>query len=229
MSRIFKFFLPTISALIAYTIAKKLLPKKNVGMAVRGGDGEIAEALTKSIFDKLSVLLKDRPLKVGIVTLFGVIIIQNFNKEIYGLLSNNLLKSLCKKKTEGELRIVCDMINTYQLELHSEEINELILNKYLTYSDKTKLLKIKLDFIINGQCSGKKIFIVQSVIALLAGLTLTFTGTGAITISVFLNALRNLLMEGKISKALYAKILKAILSGALVPVPIPLEELEQFL
>ena len=101
--------------------------------------------------------------------------------------------------------------------------NELLINKYLTYSDKTNLLKIKLDYIINGQCYGKKRFIIQTLIAVLLGLVMT--GMGPVSISLFLNALLMLFREGKISRALYLQLMKAILAGK---IPVPLDELEQF-
>lgn len=151
----------------------------------------------------------------------------NFNQETTRLLSNRLLKLLSKEKTTGDLKILCDMIKTYELEVHSEEINDVILNKFITYSDNTKLLKIKFDSIINGQCSGKRLLILKSVLALLFALAVSMPGTSAFSIGLFLKTLRNLLEEGKISKALYMKILKAFMDGR--GVPVPLEELEQFL
>jgi hypothetical protein len=71
---------------------------------------------------------------------------------------------------------------------------------------KVTLLKIKLDYIINGSCYSKTKFIVVIIVALL--LTVTVSGLGGFTF--FFEALLDLLQEGKISRALYNQILKAI-------------------
>lgn len=225
MGKLIKFLAPAIGAIIATTIGKKIFPKKKkVSIAVRGGDNnEITEVISKTVLDRLSLLMEDGPLKMGIAVAFGIFMVQNFNEEIVLLLSSKVLKRVAKKQNTGTLKIVCDIIQEYDLDLHSEEINELLINKYLTYSDKTNLLKIKLDYIINGQCYGKKRFIIQTLIAVLLGLVMT--GMGPVSISLFLNALLMLFREGKISRALYLQLMKAILAGK---IPVPLDELEQF-
>jgi len=70
-----------------------------------------------------------------------------------------------------------------------------------------KFICLKLYYIINGECSGKSRFI----IVLLLGLILTFTVSGLAGLMLILEALYHLFQDGKISKALYKAIVKALL------------------
>ena len=81
-----------------------------------------------------------------------------------------------------------------------------ILN--LTLNDKLNLLKIKLDFIINGECAGKKRFIVVTLL----GLIITFSVSGVGGLALILEALYRLFQEGKISKAVYDALKNLLLS-----------------
>ena len=93
------------------------------------------------------------------------------------------------------LRLFLNIINLYQ-----------ILN--LTLNDKLNLLKIKLDFIINGECAGKKRFIVVTLL----GLIITFSVSGVGGLALILEALYRLFQEGKISKAVYDALKNLLLS-----------------
>jgi len=90
--------------------------------------------------------------------------------------------------------------------LHSKSIKELIVAENLSKDAKIDLLKIKLDFIINGQCAGKKRFLIVSIVAAL----ITVCGSGVGGLALFLEAFYRLFQEGKISRALYEKILKLV-------------------
>ena len=85
-------------------------------------------------------------------------------------------------------------------------MREIIVSHTLSDEHKISLLKIKLDFIINGECAGKFRFLVMAIIA--AILTFTISGVGGL--ALILEALYRLFQEGKISKAVYKQVIKAL-------------------
>jgi hypothetical protein len=96
-------------------------------------------------------------------------------------------------------------------------MREVIISKALSQEQKISLLKIKLDFIINGECAGKSRFLVMAILAAI----LTFTISGVSGLALILEALYRLFQEGKISKAVYKQIIKALAKrwgGNAVPV-----------
>jgi hypothetical protein len=96
-------------------------------------------------------------------------------------------------------------------------MREVIVSKALSEEQKISLLKIKLDFIINGECAGKFRFLVMAILAAI----LTFTISGVSGLALILEALYRLFQEGKISKAVYKQIIKALAKrwgGNAVPV-----------
>lgn len=123
---------------------------------------------------------------------------QYFNKEIERLLLNNVYNQICVEEVDGKLKIVCDIINEHELNLHSKSIKKLIINNNILRNDKINLLKIKLDFIINGKCAGRKRFMIISVIAALIAACVS----GINGLAVFLEALYRLFKEKKIFGAL---------------------------
>ena len=99
----------------------------------------------------------------------------------------------------------------------------LLVSQTLTNEQKVNLLKIKLDYIINGECSGKTRFLVMAII----GAILAFTISGVGGLALILEALYRLFQEGKISKALYKEIVKALTKkwgGGNIPVKHLLED-----
>ena len=143
----------------------------------------------------------------------------HFQSEIETLLIDNVFTHLCIRKVDGQLKIVCDIIQDHELNLntHTNSIKSLIVSKNLSQEQKISLLKIKLDFIINGECGGKTRFLVVAII----GTLLTFTVSGVGGLALILEALYRLFQEGIIGKALYKQILKA-----LVRRKIPIEHFE---
>ena len=104
---------------------------------------------------------------------------------------------------------MCDIVTDLDLHSESDIVKELIISKKLTNDQKISLLKIKLDSIINGGCSGMSRFLVLTII----GGMLCFTISGVGGLALILEALYRLFQEGKISKALYELIKKALLKG----------------
>lgn len=201
-------FLPTIVGIIVYSITKKLFPETisnlNSKKDLRGGDRDlIRNLLLKNLVKKIT---QDRALKIALVSVFTTAGIQYFHQEIQTLLVDDVFTQICGKKVDGQLKIVCDLIKDHELDLHTKSMKELIVTSNLSRDDKINLLKIKLDFIINGECAGKKRFLIVSIISAL--LTVCVSGVGGL--ALFLEALYRLFQEGKISRALYEQILKIV-------------------
>ena len=112
---------------------------------------------------------------------------------------------------------MCEIIQEHELNLHAKCLKSLIVSNEITHEQKVSLLKIKLDFIINGECGGKRRFLVMAIV----GAVLTFTISGVGGLALILEALYRLFQEGKISKALYKQIVKALAKkwgGKAVPI-----------
>lgn len=88
-----------------------------------------------------------------------------------------MFKILGRKDTDGELKIVCDIVRDHDLNVDTKSLKSLIISNDITKEQKISLLKIKLDFIINGECAGKKRFLVMLILG--SVLTFTISGGGA--------------------------------------------------
>jgi hypothetical protein len=154
----------------------------------------------------MNKILNDRALKIALVSIFTAAGIQHFQSEIEALLVDEVFQQICVKDVDGQLKVVCNIVEEHELNLHTRSIRELIVSKNLSRDAKVNLLKIKLDFIINGEFAGKKRFLIMVIIA--AIMSVCISGVGGL--ALFLEALYRLFQEGKISRALYAQILKAV-------------------
>jgi hypothetical protein len=102
------------------------------------------------------------------------------------------------------------------LDLHTKSMRSLIISNNLGREEKIALLKIKLDFIINGECAGKKRFLIMAILG--AVISVAISGVGGL--ALILEALYRLFQEGKISKALYKRIVQVLAKRSGVSVPI---------
>ena len=172
-------------------------------MEIPRGGNLVKLTLTNQIVKNL---LKDRALKIALFSLFTTIGVQHFQSEIEALLIDGIFKNVCSKDVEGELKVVCQIIEEHDLNSYAKSLQTLLVSNHLTNEQKINLLKIKLDYIINGECGGKTRFLVMIII----GTIMTFTLSGVGGLTLILEALYRLFQEGKISKALYKQILKAL-------------------
>ena len=214
MKNISKLFLPSIVGVIVYLIVNKFFPEKVKSFdedpltSLRGGDNRA------KIFKKL---LTDRALKIGLLAVFGTSALQYFQDEIQSLLIDDVFNHICVRNVDGELKIICDIVKEHDLHLHTKTMREIIVSSKMSNEQKISLLKIKLNFIINSECGGKVRFVVMAIL----GTILTFTISGVGGLALILEALYRLFQEGKISKAVYNQVIKALAKrwgGSAVPV-----------
>jgi len=217
-------FLPTIVGISVYIVVSKLFPEKISDINSEKdliGEDILRSHLIKKIVKKI---MHDRALKVALISVFATAgFYQYFNQEIEALLVDDVFNQLCVKEVDGRLKIVCDIIEEHELNLHPKSIQKLIVTQDLSKDDKINLLKIKLDFIINGEYPGKKRFLIISIIAAL--ITVSVSGIGGL--ALFLKALYRLFQEGKISRALFEQILNEAILKSVVKrwIKVPIEDL----
>jgi hypothetical protein len=201
-----RFVLPSVVGITVYILTNKLFPEKisdqSFSEDLRGGDF-VNYHVAREIMNKI---LHDRALKIALISVFTTAGVQHFHEEIQSLLVDRIFNEVCNQKVDGQLKIVCNIIQEHELDLHTKSIKELIIANSLSRDDKINLLKIKLDFIINGECAGTKRFLIMSILAAL--ITVCTSGVGGL--ALFLEALYRLFQEGKISRALYEQVLKNV-------------------
>ena len=218
MKNVSKLLLPSIVGVSVYLIVNRFFPEKIESFeedpvtSLRGGDDA-----TKIFFKIVKKISTDRALKIGLLALFGTTAFQYFQAEIEALLIDDAFNRICFRDTEGDLKVVCDIVKEHELHLHTKTMREIIVSRNMSDEHKISLLKIKLDFIINGECGGKVRFLVMAIL----GAILAFTISGVGGLALILEALYRLFQEGRISKALYTQIVKALAKrwgGDAVPV-----------
>lgn len=201
--------LPSIIGFVVYIILNKFFPEERIEPfdkeqldeinKLRGGS---KRKFLKTISKKFA---NERYLKIALCSIFATAGVKFFESEIEELLMNDIFKSICfKNVVDEELKVVCDIIQEHDLNLHTDSIKSLLISTSLTDKQKLDLLKIKLDFIINGECAGKKRFIVVVILGII--LSITISGVGGL--ALILEALYQLFKDGKISKAVYKAIVK---------------------
>ena len=141
MAKFSKIFVPSIIGVLTYIIANKLvrknLPPKNPSTDLRGGNGDTIEIVTKTIFEKFT---ENGPLKLALISVFVTAMYYNFDDEIQKLLAADVFKLLSKKETKGNLKIVCDIVKEYNLDIHSPTMSELIVASHLSNPSKINIL-----------------------------------------------------------------------------------------
>lgn len=203
-----KLLLPGIVGFSAYLIANKFFPEemKSFDDPLTGlrGDGRLAKIFPK-IFKRFSRFSRDRALKIGLLALFGTTAFLYF-QELEALLIDDVFDYFCVQEAEKNLKIGCGISEEPELLLHTNNMRDIIVDDILSDEHKLFLLKLKLDILINGECMERSRFVVMGIIVAL--LTFTISNVGGLVLLV--EALYRLVQQGKISKALYKQILKAL-------------------
>ena len=214
-----KILLPTIVGLAVYLIINKLFPEKGKVFQndpvedLKGGSRiELASRIAKK-------LLKDKSLKIALVSIFATVSIQYLQSDIEELLVERVFKHLCLERVGDKLEVVSDIVQEHELGLHAKSMKLLILSDNIDREEKITLLKIKLDFLINGEGWGEKRFLIMAILA--AVIAVTVSGVGGITL--ILEALYRLFKEGRISKRFYEQTLKFL--GKKLGIKVPTEHI----
>lgn len=200
---------PSIVGIIVYFVIHKLFPEKletSEKTPLNSIRGDITVGKNELLKNTIKKLLNDRALKIALISIFAASGYQHFQTEIERLLIKDVFKQICNRNVDGDLKIVCDIIEEQDLSVHTKSIKGLLIDKNLTDDQKISLLKIKLDFIVNVECPGKKRFLVVAIIAAIISCSIS----GVSGLALLLDGLYRLFKEGKISKALYTKTIKAV-------------------
>ena len=99
----------------------------------------------------------------------------------------------------------------------SDSLKTLTVNNNLSNEQKITLLKIKLDYIINGQFAGNKRFII--IIFLGTVLILATSSVGGL--ALILEALYRLFKDGRLEEKLYVKLLAILKKSSLDKLLLP--------
>jgi hypothetical protein len=188
-----KIILPSIIDVSVYLIINKLFPEKVESFEkdslkyLRNGD---KMGLAKQIAEKI---LEDKVLKLAIMSVFATAGSQHFRSEIEALLIDDVFNHICIRDVDGNLKVVCDIIQEHDFNLHTKATKSLISSQDLNQEQKISLIKIKLDSIINVECAGKRRFLVMAVI----GSVLTFTISGVGEFAMVLGVLYCLFRKEK--------------------------------
>lgn len=154
----------TLSVLIPYFIVKKFFPEKSKVITketdLRGGDNTLVPHV-------ISLLVKDRAIKIAIASLFSTAMLNEFNEGILlGLIqsSPSILAAPHDKKRFFYLsKKVRRILGTPDI----IELRELLLDKHLSNHDKIALLKIKIESILKHLHGRKRIYFITTLLSLL--------------------------------------------------------------
>jgi len=148
----------------------------------RGGEN------TKILLALKNFVTKDRAVKAALITLFGGVIIKEFQDELKSTILGATYAALLKvKEAQGVDKVLEIMEITNPNEIPNS-IKGLVLDQILTNEDKINFFKIKIDYIFNGDHNLKGKFLVGFLLAIITGVL--FSGTAGL--AIFLEALRRL-------------------------------------
>ena len=139
-------------------VSKKLFPEKKKELElsdsdkIRGGNNVIKIPL-------LTRLLNDRSLKIGLLALFGTHMLIDYSDQLkQALMSQAMIEYALRR--EG---VCADRINRIatenELYKHSLVMRELLLDKNLTFLDKSKFIYYKIEAILRGESPKRKRYI----------------------------------------------------------------------
>lgn len=205
---------PSLVGISVYLIVSKFFPEEiepetfekdptNPLINIRGGNGDLKTNIIQKITKKI---LTDRALKISIISVFLTAGFKVFQDEIEQILLDNSFYNLYTKDVDGNLKIVCNIIEEHELASHTTAVKTLIIDKNLTHDQKINLLKIKFDSIINCEYLGSRQFLLVILLGIILSVTLSSVGG----LTLILEALYRLFQEGKISKTLYKQIAKRL-------------------
>lgn len=201
-NKFFPYLLPHFINIIYLLIKNKFFTK---GASFEKNPTETNLSKRRIIIEAVKTFVRSRGFKIAMLANLGVGSWNYFypDQEFEELLVTEVLK-LCLPKEDEE--IFCNLLNLTELELHSLSFKELIIAENVENIKKIDMIKIRLDFLINHEGIYKWRFLLISSIAVIISLC----GSGTAAIALFMQALSDLLKEGKISKTMYDILIKII-------------------
>lgn len=194
--KITRILFPTIVGATVYFAVDKFGSKKPFDITSQNGS---KKNVIKRLFKRA---YQNKALKLALISVVATVGVQYFYQQIAAILLNEVFK---KQSAEaGPLQIFVEIVEEHNIALHSRSIKQLINTQKHSKEEKVELLKIKLDFIINNELDAHTGFLIISIIILL----ITTCSAGPMGLAIFLEALYRLLQEGRISQALYNRIVE---------------------
>jgi len=112
---------------------------------------------------------------------------------------------------------LCVLIRENNLACESDAINGILLDNNISYENKVRLVRIKLDWLIDGEYKGKKKMLITFLIGLI--MCVAVSGTGGL--AVMLDALYQLFKADKISDVTYRYLTERLFREAGKSIPTP--------
>ena len=75
--------------------------------------------------------MKDKTLKLAIISIFATIGIQHFQFDIEAVLIDNVFNLIYVQDRDGNLKVVCDIVQDHDLDLHAKSVKSLIGHRSL--------------------------------------------------------------------------------------------------
>jgi hypothetical protein len=161
----------------------------------RGGDNTPSPSLIRRI-------LENQDLKFAIASVMLVHCLNNFQDELVKLISEASMYTHLSKSSGKCAKLIHKFATENEIYETTKKLRETLIKHNLTFEDKVEFIKIKLAHILKmKKYANKKI-----IILLIIGIILSCCLSGIIGLSAILEALRRLLIEGKISEALYNEL-----------------------
>lgn len=203
-----KFTKSGVAAIITYLTSKLLLSKKIENNENLKDISNENLSRIQNLKKLVSNIMKSKVFKIAVLV-FGLTLAINM---FFGKLIIAEILKILGKQTD-DLKLPQEMIHDLNLYHHTQSIKTLLANENLSERDRISLLKIRLDFLVNGEAIGKESIVVLSILIYLLGLT---SNLGKLY--TFLAALFRLFKKGRISKDLYMELLGYIIArGVNVP------------
>ena len=118
-----KIILPSIVGVSVYIVMNKLFPEKLEIREIlekdtledsKGGDGTARTRLIILMKHIVEKVLKDRALKVAVISVFVTAGAQHFQAEVESLLVDEVFNHISVKDVDGDLTVVCDIIEKHE-------------------------------------------------------------------------------------------------------------------
>jgi len=127
-----KLFLPSLIRIIVSFIINKLFSERIENLEKDSIKKLIGGEKIRSVKRTTERLLKDSALKITNITVFSIAGMQHFQSEIEVLLVDDIFTTLRVNNVGGKLKIVCDIVQEYDLTSHVISIKSVMISNQLS-------------------------------------------------------------------------------------------------